>query len=448
MGKRRFTQVSTSEDEEEPRRNGAGERRKGKKLRVEDEEKEPQSRGGDAAGGSSSGGGGGGGGGNRKEEEPPLEDAKPKGRVLRVSGKGKRKKRHYCSFEYDGSTFELEDPVLLTPEDKKQKPYVAIIKSAGRICWPDDAVPAITALGGATHETLGSDFQKYNQKMRQLDFNLKMGRKQEKKVASLNPRIYENTTLRDENTGKKNVDINSVLKMQHVQRLGTWAGGEARIPPLGAFFGACLAAEAEASGIPLDHSTFLCQRCETVLQPGFNCTIRIEKCVNKGRWHKKASVLCKNSVVYTCHFCSHRNLKWGTAEGHMKNLIASRLSQDSDSNQHWSAYRASGNSENVLAATHEVHQDVGEEIPLKLEPVSELKSLTPGKAAVTEEVSGSTPNRLPVGGNHSEITSSGMGTGVSSKRRRRAWSSLKEITIESELENARNLSSFAIPLRI
>lgn len=93
-------------------RNDAGERRKGKKLRVEDEEEEEarqkavgSSRGGDAAGGSSSGAGG-----NMKEEEveePPLEDAKPKGPVLRVSGKGKRKKRHYCSFEYDGNTFEL-----------------------------------------------------------------------------------------------------------------------------------------------------------------------------------------------------------------------------------------------------------------------------------------------------------------------------------------------------
>ncbi|KAG1361312.1 hypothetical protein COCNU_09G007750 [Cocos nucifera] len=136
MGKRRFTQVSTSEDEEEPTRNDAVERRKGKKLRVDGEEEERQkasesSRGGDAGGGGISGGGGGGGGGNGKEEEeeePPLEDAKPKGPVLRVSGKGKRKKRHYRSFEYDGNTFELEDPVLLTPEDKKQKPYVAIIK--------------------------------------------------------------------------------------------------------------------------------------------------------------------------------------------------------------------------------------------------------------------------------------------------------------------------------
>lgn len=211
-------------------------------------------------------------------------------------------------------------------------------------------------------------------------------------------------------------------------------------------------------------------RCETILQPGFNCTIRIEKCVNKGRWRKKASVPCKNSVVYTCHFCSHRNLKWGTAEGHMKNLIASRPGQDSDSNQHCSTDRARGNSENVLAAKHEVHQDAGEEIPLKLEPVSESKSITPGRAAVTgqilskcpvtppekvgntsqrkRKVGDSIPKKLPAGGNHSAMTDSGKGTGGSSKRRRKAWSSLKEITENGELENARNLSNFAIPFHI
>ncbi|XP_038971303.1 uncharacterized protein LOC103698541 [Phoenix dactylifera] len=135
MGKRRFAQVSTSEDEDEPTGNDAGERRRGQKLRVEEGEERQNaaetSRGATAAGGSSSGGGGGGDGGSGKgeeEEETPLEDAKPKGPVLRVSGKGRRKKRHYRSFEYDGNTFELEDPVLLTPEDKRQKPYVAIIK--------------------------------------------------------------------------------------------------------------------------------------------------------------------------------------------------------------------------------------------------------------------------------------------------------------------------------
>ncbi|KAJ6843040.1 uncharacterized protein M6B38_299845 [Iris pallida] len=42
-----------------------------------------------------------------------------------------------------------------------------------KLSWPDSAVSAVTALENASHETLGYDFQKYNQKMRQLDFNLK-----------------------------------------------------------------------------------------------------------------------------------------------------------------------------------------------------------------------------------------------------------------------------------
>ena len=40
--------------------------------------------------------------------------------------------------------------------------------------WPDSAVAAIAALEKASHEALSSDFQKYNQKMRQLAFNLKV----------------------------------------------------------------------------------------------------------------------------------------------------------------------------------------------------------------------------------------------------------------------------------
>lgn len=297
-----------------------------------------------------------------------------------------------------------------------------------------------------------------------------MGRKRGKKGTSVNPSIYDNATLREENIGKKHIDKSSILRMQHLQRLAVWAGGEARIPPLGAFLGSRLTTKAEASAIPLDHSIFLCQRCETVLQPGFNCTIRIEKSGNKGRWHKKACIPCKNSVVYTCHFCSHRNLKWGTAEGHLKSLIASRSTHDLDANPHCSTDRTKGNSENVVATRHAVHQDVGEQTPLKQEPASELKSVSPGEAAATGEilvkcpvaplgslvntsqrkrnVSGSTPNKLPVGGNNSAITDSGKGSGGSSKRRRKAWSSLKEITENNELLNAKNISKFAIPFRM
>ncbi|KAJ1257404.1 hypothetical protein BS78_K057400 [Paspalum vaginatum] len=66
----------------------------------------------------------------QQEEEPREEstDAVPVGDPVKVTGKGKKQKKHYASFEYEGNTFELEDPVLLTPEDRTQKPYVAILK--------------------------------------------------------------------------------------------------------------------------------------------------------------------------------------------------------------------------------------------------------------------------------------------------------------------------------
>lgn len=40
--------------------------------------------------------------------------------------------------------------------------------------WPDAAVPAIASLEKAGHDALSSDYHKYNQKMRQLRFNLKV----------------------------------------------------------------------------------------------------------------------------------------------------------------------------------------------------------------------------------------------------------------------------------
>ncbi|XP_058083953.1 uncharacterized protein LOC131231684 isoform X2 [Magnolia sinica] len=45
-------------------------------------------------------------------------------------------------------------------------------KDGGVILWPDAAVQAVTALEKASYDSLGLDFQKYNQKMRQLLFNL------------------------------------------------------------------------------------------------------------------------------------------------------------------------------------------------------------------------------------------------------------------------------------
>ncbi|XP_076897778.1 ASI1-immunoprecipitated protein 3-like [Bidens hawaiensis] len=67
---------------------------------------------------------------NHHEEDEEAPDAKPIGEVVRVSGKGKTRRNHYKSFEFDGISYELEDPVLLVPapEGPNKKPYVAIIK--------------------------------------------------------------------------------------------------------------------------------------------------------------------------------------------------------------------------------------------------------------------------------------------------------------------------------
>ncbi|XP_015688319.2 uncharacterized protein LOC102709893 isoform X2 [Oryza brachyantha] len=73
---------------------------------------------------------------SEEEEEAKAEEAReeenteavPIGEPVKITGRGKKQRKHYTSFEYEGNTFELEDPVLLTPEDSKEKPYVAILK--------------------------------------------------------------------------------------------------------------------------------------------------------------------------------------------------------------------------------------------------------------------------------------------------------------------------------
>ncbi|KAB5573569.1 hypothetical protein DKX38_000763 [Salix brachista] len=149
MGNRRFAQVSTSDEEDEapPKARSSStttrpanvSERKRKKMKLQEEEEEEEeeevvtTRRGR--------------GRPRKkarevkledeaeeeleedpEEEVPQEDAKAFGDSTRVSGKGRGRRTHYDAFEFDGNRYELEDPVLLVPEDKEQKPYVAIIK--------------------------------------------------------------------------------------------------------------------------------------------------------------------------------------------------------------------------------------------------------------------------------------------------------------------------------
>ncbi|KAK4338419.1 hypothetical protein RND71_042906 [Anisodus tanguticus] len=112
--KRKVPENEESEEEDEEERGRGKRNKKLKKVHEEEEEElEPEPEPVEEM---------------EEEEEDQQEDAKPIGEVTRVTGKGKTRRNHYDSFEYDGNRYELEDPVLLVPEAKNQKPYVAIIK--------------------------------------------------------------------------------------------------------------------------------------------------------------------------------------------------------------------------------------------------------------------------------------------------------------------------------
>ncbi|GFZ01407.1 bromo-adjacent homology (BAH) domain-containing protein [Actinidia rufa] len=111
MGNRRFTQVATSDDEDDaPPSNTKEElqnRRKRKKLKlseVEEEEQEQEQERGrkkrarEKEKPASSG---------EDDDEAAPEDAKSIGDIVRVSGKGRGRRRHYESFEYDGNRYDL-----------------------------------------------------------------------------------------------------------------------------------------------------------------------------------------------------------------------------------------------------------------------------------------------------------------------------------------------------
>jgi hypothetical protein len=143
-----------------------------------------------------------------------------------------------------------------------------------------------------------------------------MGKKRSKKNSASIGISGSQATLRQESTGKKrsNVNAKSMLKLDHLKNLCLWASGEASIPSLSSLFGHRLAAGTEAFGVAPDSSLFTCQRCESILQPGYSCTVRIEK--NRVKLRKNPSNFSQNNVVYSCHFCLHRNLIRGTPLGH------------------------------------------------------------------------------------------------------------------------------------
>lgn len=76
----------------------------------------------------------------------------------------------------------------------------------------------------------------------------------------------DNISLREEITGKKQnnkggtCNAKNILKVEHMERLAVWAGGEASMPCFAAFYGQKLASLGESLGLPPNPSLFACQR--------------------------------------------------------------------------------------------------------------------------------------------------------------------------------------------
>uniref|UniRef100_A0A0E0MXP8 Uncharacterized protein n=1 Tax=Oryza rufipogon TaxID=4529 RepID=A0A0E0MXP8_ORYRU len=100
-------------------------------------------------------------------------------------------------------------------------------------------------------------------------------------------------SLREESSGKTRADAASLLRVQHLQRLAAWAG-----PPSAPCWGHASPPTPRRPGYLWPPPPSYAR----VLQPGFNCTIRIKNNKRKAKRRKKLNT-CQNSISYLCHFC-------------------------------------------------------------------------------------------------------------------------------------------------
>ncbi|XP_073304704.1 uncharacterized protein [Primulina huaijiensis] len=287
-----------------------------------------------------------------------------------------------------------------------------------------------------------------------------MGRKgasKKLKNAVSGPQPRASMTLREEATGKKqgNVNARTMSRIDHLKSLALWAATEASIPSLGAFFGQRLTASTEAVGVRSDPSLFFCERCESILQPGDNCTIRVEKNKpNKGHRPKKSAIAVQNNVVYNCHFCSHRNVMRGTPKGYIQEISPPKTKQPSRLDD---AYHVVERSSSLTQPTPTA-VEINNKTDVVAFPITARQSLEPSSPSTPLPTTGISlldakrrkRNRRsakkvaePEGSSTAADTEKSRCT--SSKRRRKSWTSLKEIADSAEHDTVKRFTNLTIP---
>ncbi|KAL2920923.1 Ribonuclease P protein subunit rpr2 [Bienertia sinuspersici] len=279
--------------------------------------------------------------------------------------------------------------------------------------------------------------------------------------------FHTSLSLREEASGKKQSHSSkSILKLKHLQNLAQWAaaqsGGkdDASLGCLGAFFGRRFAEFGESLGIPPDPSLFPCQSCETILQPGFNCTVRIEKNRAKVRRRSKTKTPTQNNVVYTCSFCSFRNLKRGASKGYKKEITGSKATSSKPKSAKPATPKcATAEKSNVsivktdeIVEKSDVKTDKASEAPSSL--ISEVSSSPKDSSLATSGAKlldskrrkrkkpgpKETAGESMVSSAQAEIEKC---SGTS--KRKKPWTSLKDIAESEKLERDQRFKNFSIP---
>ncbi|KAG5563241.1 hypothetical protein RHGRI_005855 [Rhododendron griersonianum] len=198
--------------------------------------------------------------------------------------------------------------------------------------------------------------------------------------------------------------------------------------------------------------------CESILQPGYNCTIRIEKNRAKARRsrHKRPNISTQNSVVYSCHFCSHRNLKRGTPRGHTKEICPPKAKPPMKSKSSRPIVLKSVNSEKPTMSNPEVKRT--DEIASPAMTTVDLVTETPATPSVStcttlleakrRKRNRSASKKAAEPESNSAALDAEKSVGTSNKRKKKPWTSLKEIAEHSERGNNRSLRHLAIPFLI
>ena len=172
-------------------------------------------------------------------------------------------------------------------------------------------------------------------------------------------------------------------------------------------------------------------------------------------------------MVYKCYFCSHWNLRRGTPKGHTKEICPSKAKASLKSEPAKCRLQKCTSLEKVTRGKDDTYKTneiaspaLARENPTTNGPVTPLVPATDSPMTPLVSSSGSTllearrgkRNRSalkkPAGPENNSTPIDVEKTVSSNKRRRKSWTSLKEIAESTEYVSSRNITNLAIPLFI